>query len=293
MAEQDYARSSYNFGYNSPVVVNDPRWDCPFCIVGLIALGGGIINTATNFGNINSFAEGLNYFTTGAVGYTVGITNPVAGGLILAGGNLTNRAINGDLSITSVDDVFGEATTVLGDFLGPFIVGNTFSTKWTAFNPTGNIPKSELLQVAKEGVVPSTDIVAGTGLRKTVTGQMVKNVGAQTSKQIVNQVEKGSIQLSKTRFGHTFIRHGEDATNFLINRARGSGMAQGQFLNNQKTAQFILDNVEKTANGAVNLPIPKGFPARIINPNGTFSPATHIRLVPGGGGIKTAYPFRL
>ena len=68
-------------------------------------------------------------------------------------------------------------------------------------------------------------------------------------------------------------------------------MAQGQFLDNQKAAQFIMDNIGKTANGAVNLPLPKGFPARVINPDGAFSPATHIRLVPGGGGVKTAYPF--
>ena len=54
---------------------------------------------------------------------------------------------------------------------------------------------------------------------------------------------------------------------------------------------IYLDNVFKTANGAVNVPIPKGFPARVIMPNGTFRNATHIRLVPGGDGVKTAYPL--
>ena len=102
---------------------------------------------------------------------------------------------------------------------------------------------------------------------------------------------KGGIQLTKGTFGHTFTTHGDDMTNFLVNRAKGSGMAQGQFLDNQKAAQFILDNVGKTANGAVNIPIPNGFPARIIMPDGTFKAATHIRLVPGGGGVKTAYPL--
>lgn len=100
-----------------------------------------------------------------------------------------------------------------------------------------------------------------------------------------------SIQLTKARFGHTFAKHGEDATTFLMNRAKGSGMAQGQFLDNQKAAQFILDNVGKTANGAVNIALPKGFPARVIMPDGTFKNATHIRLVPGGKGVKTAYPL--
>lgn len=68
-------------------------------------------------------------------------------------------------------------------------------------------------------------------------------------------------------------------------------MAQGQFLDNQKAAQFILDNVGKTANEAVNIPTPNGFPARIIMPDGTLKAATHIRLVPGSGGVKTAYPL--
>ena len=104
---------------------------------------------------------------------------------------------------------------------------------------------------------------------------------------------KGGIQLAKKTFGHTFTTHGEDMTNFLIHRAKGSGMAQGQFLDNQKAAQFILDNMSKTTSGAVNVPVPKGFPARVIMPDGTFKAATHIRLVPGGSGVKTAYPLIL
>ena len=103
-------------------------------------------------------------------------------------------------------------------------------------------------------------------------------------------VTKGTIQLSKARFGHTFTRHGEDATEFLINRARGSGQAQGQFLDNQAAARFIQDNLDKIGNGAVSLPLPKNFPARIINPDGTFSVPSTIRLVPGGKGVKTAFP---
>lgn len=102
---------------------------------------------------------------------------------------------------------------------------------------------------------------------------------------------KGGIQLTKRVFGHTFTTHGDNMTNFLINRAKGSGVAQGQFLNNQKAAQFILNNISKTMNGAVNVPIPKNFLARVIMPNGTFKAATHIRLVPGGSGVKTAYPL--
>jgi len=105
------------------------------------------------------------------------------------------------------------------------------------------------------------------------------------------QAAKGGIQLTKNTFGHTFTTHGKDMTKFLTNRAKGSGMAQGQFLDNQKAAQFILDNLGRTKNGAVNIPIPNGFPARVIMPDGSIKAATHIRLVPGGGGVKTAYPL--
>ncbi|MEE9336423.1 MAG: hypothetical protein V3U65_20235 [Granulosicoccaceae bacterium] len=86
------------------------------------------------------------------------------------------------------------------------------------------------------------------------------------------------------------MTHGEDATKYLINRARGSGQAQGQFLDNQAAAKFILDNLSKLDNGAVSLPVPENLLARIINPDGTFSAASTIRLVPGNNGVKTAYP---
>ncbi len=79
-------------------------------------------------------------------------------------------------------------------------------------------------------------------------------------------------------------------TNFLINRAKGSGMAQGQFLDDQVAAKFIMDNLDKLNNGAIPLPIPKNFPARMILPDGSYGIPSKIRLVPGGKGVKTAYP---
>ncbi len=102
--------------------------------------------------------------------------------------------------------------------------------------------------------------------------------------------EAQAIPLSRSRFGHTFERHGQDATEFLTNRARATGTPNGQFLDNQAAARFIRENLDKTRGGPVSLPIPKDFPARIINPDGSFSPAKTIRLIPGGKGVKTAYP---
>jgi hypothetical protein len=80
------------------------------------------------------------------------------------------------------------------------------------------------------------------------------------------------------------------ATSWREQRAQGSNMPQGQFLDNQAAAKFIMENTSKLKNGAVSLPIPEGLPARIIMPDGTFKVATKVRLVPSGKGIKTAYP---
>jgi hypothetical protein len=99
-----------------------------------------------------------------------------------------------------------------------------------------------------------------------------------------------AIALTKSRFGHAFTTHGQDATEFLTKRAAGSGKPIGQFLDNQAAAKLIEENLGKLHNGAISVPIPKDFPARVIMPDGTFVPATTIRLVPGGKGVKTAYP---
>ena len=100
----------------------------------------------------------------------------------------------------------------------------------------------------------------------------------------------GTIHLSRSRFGHTFDNHGQDATEFLKVRARAMGQPNGQFIDNQAAARFIEQNLDKAKGGPVSIPLPKGFPARIINPDGSFSPASSIRLVPRGNAIKTAYP---
>jgi RHS repeat-associated protein len=129
-----------------------------------------------------------------------------------------------------------------------------------------------------------------------VAGQVIAVVGSALIGEgvgVKSTPTTGEIPLTKSTFGHTFITHGENTTNFLLNRAKGSGAAQGQFLNNQAAAKFILENINKTTHGAVNIPVPKNFPARVIMPDGTFKAATHIRIIPSGNGVKTAYPLIL
>lgn len=104
---------------------------------------------------------------------------------------------------------------------------------------------------------------------------------AEGSKTLIN-LEEG--------FGHTFDKHGADATEFVTKRAAGSNMPSGQFLDDQEAAAFIKDNLGKLKNGAVDVPMPEGFPARMVNPDGTFGTPRAIRLVPSGSGVKTAFP---
>ena len=66
----------------------------------------------------------------------------------------------------------------------------------------------------------------------------------------------------------------------------------GQFTDNQAAAHLIRENLHKLKNGAQSIPIPSDFPARIILPDGSFVPATSVRMVPSGNGVKTAYPER-
>ncbi|OAI11722.1 RHS repeat-associated core domain-containing protein [Methylomonas koyamae] len=98
------------------------------------------------------------------------------------------------------------------------------------------------------------------------------------------------VALTKARFGHAFTTHGQDATEFLTKRAAGSGKPMGQFLDDQAAARLIQDNLGNLKNGAISVPVPNGFPARVIMPDGSFAPASTIRLVPSGNGVKTAYP---
>jgi RHS repeat-associated protein len=126
--------------------------------------------------------------------------------------------------------------------------------------------------------------------RKYGPGAWAAKKYVKSNPQIFRPID-GSIPLSKSIFGHTFERHGEGSTDFLLNRAKYSGMGQGQFLNDQEAAKLILINLNKIHNGPINIALPDGFPARIIMPDGTIIMPTHIRLVPGGRGVKTAYPL--
>jgi hypothetical protein len=95
-------------------------------------------------------------------------------------------------------------------------------------------------------------------------------------------------------FGHTFTTHGQGSKNTknLAGRAAGTGEAQGQWLDNQKAAQFLQD-LRPSINGPTIVEIPPDL-GQVILPDGSIIPATHAQVVPTPiGGYKTAYPLVL
>jgi RHS repeat-associated protein len=94
---------------------------------------------------------------------------------------------------------------------------------------------------------------------------------------------------STKQFGHTFNRHGAGARNTrtLIDRARGTRTPQGQWMDNQKAAEF-LNGVK--VDGPATVRIPDGL-GQVIRPDGSIAPASWARVVPGANGFRTAFPI--
>ena len=92
------------------------------------------------------------------------------------------------------------------------------------------------------------------------------------------------------RVGHTFTKHGSHNTHELTMEATNSGRPVGQWLDDAAAEQFIAGKLPELSQGAKTFDLPPGF-GRQINPDGTFSPANRVTLVPSKTGVKTAYPF--
>ena len=91
------------------------------------------------------------------------------------------------------------------------------------------------------------------------------------------------------RIGHTFTKHGQNNTDELKRKARGSGVAQGQWTDDPAAEEWIADNLGELKNGTRVLPLPPGL-GRLVLPDGSFEDAFWAKLVPSGTGVKTAFP---
>jgi hypothetical protein len=120
-------------------------------------------------------------------------------------------------------------------------------------------------------------------------GPIGVRINSGTQQAIVDAA--APVPLYKSTFGHTFVEHGQSVPlNYLMKRASGGNAPVGQFLNDQAAAKFIKANLNKVQNGAVTLPLPSNIPARVVMPDGSIRVPSQIRMVPGGNGVKTAYP---
>ena len=96
---------------------------------------------------------------------------------------------------------------------------------------------------------------------------------------------------SRPTWGHTFLTHGQGPKVFrsLLGRAGGTGVPQGQWLNNEAAAAFLREFHPLSGITEVDLPEALG---QLIHPTGFTTPASRARLVPSDTGLfSSAFPI--
>ncbi|WP_312271803.1 RHS repeat-associated core domain-containing protein, partial [Pseudomonas sp.] len=107
---------------------------------------------------------------------------------------------------------------------------------------------------------------------------------AKVSEDVVKPIDPYDEKL----FGHAFTKHGQNNTEFLKRRSQAMNRPNGQWLDDSAAAEFVAGIKEP---GTVVVELPKNVPARLVNPDGTFtliSKATIVRK--GNGKLITAFP---
>ena len=93
---------------------------------------------------------------------------------------------------------------------------------------------------------------------------------------------------------HTFDKHGSHNTVNLIAIAKNADTNVGQFLFDSDAEKFIARHLGQLNNGTRDIPLPENmsYIGRVFRAGDAeiFTP-THIRLVPSGSGVKTAFPI--
>jgi filamentous hemagglutinin family protein len=210
------------------------------------------------------------------------------------GGAQNYACLQGFQSAGNVENLVNSAVTAVEIVtpLGLIVDGYSCATNMTvsacAVAAASLVPTGALLKAGGKLFIRAGDEVIEVAIDASGSARNVTEIRRVDGPNI----DLEPVQITKSRFGHTFDTHGQEATNFLTNRAKGSGQPQGQFLDDQAAARFIQGNLDKVSNGAVSIPVPENMRdvVRVIYPDGSTGPATSIRLVPGGNGVKTAYP---
>ena len=99
---------------------------------------------------------------------------------------------------------------------------------------------------------------------------------------------------STPTFGHTFNKHGQGQkkTKALQGRAASTAQEQGQWLDNEKAAEFLKDLKNDIGDEPIEVEIPSGL-GQVISPDGTITPVNRALVVPKPDGTyRTAYPIK-
>lgn len=266
--------------------------------------------------------RGLGQVGTGIVHTVVGVKGAVVGGGLTAtgGGALvgvplciggvtlaTNGVItfcNGVKEVALVlcrwedDPVAIAAATAPGPSAGssppPQSAGQTPAAK-PAANPTGQTPATK--PPTNSTPVTKTNTAKGAPAQSSppVKPKASDAPAATSGGRAATDAAKGGVNWSwkstKT-FGHTFKTHGSGAENFkrLLDRSRTRGQSpqQGQWLDNEKAAEFLQS---LRVNGPSTVRIPSGL-GQVIHSDGTVSAAQWARVVPNSdGGFTSAFPI--
>jgi RHS repeat-associated protein len=158
---------------------------------------------------------------------------------------------------------------------------------WTAGDQSAVQAAAEAAKGGAEGYLAVATAVTPGGAEERGLGALPSKV-TKCEAKAASAAEAGA--MAGRRLGHTFTKHGMDNTMQLLREAAGSGKPVGQWLDNAAAEQFIADHLDELNNGAKTFDLPEGL-GRVVNPDGTFSPATKATLVPSGSGVKTAFPI--
>lgn len=96
------------------------------------------------------------------------------------------------------------------------------------------------------------------------------------------------------KIGHTFTKHGSHNTKTLTYQAVNGTTPIGQWLDDIAAEDFIARHLSQLGQGARDIPIPNsvGGIGRVFKSGtGEIVEVTHIRLIPSGSGVDTAFPI--
>jgi hypothetical protein len=94
------------------------------------------------------------------------------------------------------------------------------------------------------------------------------------------------------KIGHTFSKHGSHNTKQLLYQSVNGTVPNGQWLDDVAAEDFIARHLDQLGQGTRDIPLPasvRGIGRVFKNGDGQIIEATHIRLVPSGTGVDTAF----